>query len=358
MHKWNRDELEKHLDILLKYDFNNIPINYIESYKTKVPTKFYKYRTFKNMHLKAIEEDYIWLSLAKDFPDKSDSTINFNFKKQFRNIEKVINEFMPELIFNELKKSLTKGGRVNPSVFKDLTLEGALDWMRSHTYSSGRFNYKKTRNYMKSMKATEKQINEFEKKTKEMMSKENIKAIGEGFINNLALMNDRFREMYYIHSFSSVNNNSFLWDKYTNEDEGFCIEYDISGIDKEIIQILPILYTPLEDIKMDRLIKVAIMNYQKKAIKSDMHELSLKVFSHLLTKNPNYNTESEWRLIINKNVQKTNEYDFPFISAIYLGLNIKEHNKKRIVNIANKKGIKIYQRIRNKLNTGYEFKQL
>ncbi|HHX67654.1 MAG TPA: DUF2971 domain-containing protein [Gallicola sp.] len=358
MFNWNRKELENHLDVLLKYDFNSVPIDYIESYKPKVPTKFYKYRTFKNMHLKAIEEDYIWLSLAKDFPDKSDSTINYSFKKQFKNIETVIKELMPELVFNEIKKYLTKGGKVNPSVFKDITLEDAIDWMRNHTYSSGRFNYKKTRSYMRSMKASEKQINEFEKKTKEMMSKENIKIISEKFLDDLSLMNDRFREMYYIHSFSSVKDNSFLWDTYTNDDEGFCIEYDIAGIDKEIIQMLPILYTPIEDIKMDQLIKIAIMNHQSKVNKTDLHELSLKVFSHLLTKNPDYNTESEWRLIVNKSKHESNEYYFPFISAIYLGSNMKEHNKKRMINIATKKGISVYQRERSKLNTEYIFTKI
>lgn len=358
MFKWKRKQLEEHLKVLLRHDFNNIPIEYIKDIKPKYPTKLYKYRTFKNMHLKAIEDDYIWLSFAKDFPDKSDSTINFDFNKQFKNIEKIINELIPELVFNELKKNLTKGGKINPSVFNDLTLEGAIDWMRNHTYSTGRFNYKKTRNYMRTMKVSENQINEFEKKTKEMMSNENIRAISEGVIHSLSLINDSFREMYYIHSFSSVNDNSFLWDAYTNQDEGFCIEYDIEGIEEELIKMLPILYTPTEDIKMDQLIKIAILNTQNKVKEIDIDELTIKVFSHLLTKNPEYNTESEWRLIINKRDNEYNKYHFPYITSIYLGSNMKEYNKTRIINIAIKKGISVYQRERSKLNTGYKFRKI
>ena len=74
----------------------------------------------------------------------------------------------------------------------------------------------------------------------------------EKILRRFIFLNERFREMYYIHSFSSVKENSFLWDTYTNNDEGFCIEYDIASIDKEIIQMLPILYTLIEDIKMDQ----------------------------------------------------------------------------------------------------------
>lgn len=358
MYKFSREELERHLNIILKYDINNIPTKYRNEYINKVPTKLYKYRSFKNIHLEAIEEDYIWISLAKDFPDKSDTTINYNFKKQSQKIKNDFEELMLELIFNELKKELTRGGKVNPSVFKNSTLEEAINWLKEYTYKSGRFNYAKTRSYLKSNKVPEKNIKKFEKQTKLMMSKDNIQMIADDFINDLSGINDRFREIYYIHSFSLINNNSYLWDTYTNNDEGFCIEYDLSNNKEELINLFPILYVPIEDINMEQLIRTAIKKHLKKINKSEELELFVKVFSHLLTKNKNYETENEWRLILNKNNIKQNKYNFPFISAIYLGSNMKEQNRRRLINLANKKGIKIYQRTRNKYNTDYEFKLL
>lgn len=37
---------------------------------------------------------------------------------------------------------------------------------------------------------------------------------------------------------------------------------------------------------------------------------------------------------------------------------MKEYNKTRIINIAIKKGISVYQRERSKLNTGYKFRKI
>lgn len=357
MIKWNRKALEKHLDIVLKYDFDDIPINYVEGYVKKIPTKLYKYRNFQNMHLKAIEDDYIWLSLAKDFTDKSDSTINFDFNKQDKKIRDTLNELMPKLVIGEIRKVYIKQGIAIPLNFKKGSLEETMAWIKEHTYKSGTFKYGKVRRYLKSKKLAKSKINKLEARIKELTSEESKNKIAQNIIKGIADINNKYREMFFVHSFSAEKDNPFLWDVYTSKDKGFCIEYDLIEYN-ELISLFPILYGKLDEIRMDDFIKIGFKNYIGKQNNLKNHDFAIKVFSHLLTKDKRYETENEWRLIINRSKQESNEFHFPFVTAIYLGSKMNENNKKRLIGIAKRKGIKVYQRQRNKLNTGYEFTKI
>lgn len=358
MIKRNRKRLEQHLYIILKNDFNEVPAEYIEEYSAIIPTKFYKYRTFDETHLEAISNDYIWLSLAKDFPDGSDSTVKYDIKKQFNKIQKILNELLPEIIIKEIKKEYVKKYKVLPPVFKETNLDDIIMWIKEHAYKNGKFKYGKTRNYLKSKKLTERQIKTLENKCKHLTSEENKNNLAKKIIEHISSLNNNFRELYYIHSFSAEKDNSFLWDTYTNKDEGFCIEYDLKDEPDQLIKMLPIIYSPSAEIKMDELVKIGLQNKFGKPNKTENHEIAVNIFSHLLTKNKNYKTENEWRLIINKKTQSSNKYKFPFITAIYLGSKMKEEDRKRLINIATDKGIRVFQRQRDKFNTKYEFIEL
>ena len=72
--------------ILIKY-LNNylskkIDQDFRKEYIETIPKKLYRFRACTENDFNAIENDYIWLSLASEFDDIKDSTIKYNFKSQ------------------------------------------------------------------------------------------------------------------------------------------------------------------------------------------------------------------------------------------------------------------------------------
>lgn len=53
-------------------------------------SKIYKYRTVNDDNLKALENDYVWLSTPSEFEHQFDTTINLNIDQQLPKIEKTL----------------------------------------------------------------------------------------------------------------------------------------------------------------------------------------------------------------------------------------------------------------------------
>ncbi len=352
--------LKKHFNIVLKDKFKatkSFNMNYFDA----IPKKLYKYREFNENNLDAIKGDYIWMSKAKDFIDKFDTTIYFDFNKQIKNIEKVIKNQLPDLIFKELKKELIKKG-VKASHFKGMTKDNIIGWYKDYTFKNGRFRKGKLRSYMKNIGLINKQINELEIKINELHSDKSIKKFAKTFIESFENINKNFRDMYYIHAFSTNKEHRFLWETYTNSDSGFCLEYDLSllntiGIDKfeKLYQLLPILYQEYEETDLSTLVELSISKQLGTSNKAIENRFIKNILISLLTKHPDYSHEDEWRLIIETELMNSNKFKFPFLSAIYMGTQITSPNKKILIQIAKEKKIKLYQREINPLENKYEF---
>src|SRR5690606_8464046 len=78
---------------------------YYEKFIKNNVSKLYKFRTVNSDNLDALKDDYLYLKLAKGFSDQSDTTLSFKFNEQQRKeVEKVLKEFLPETLLDELKK--------------------------------------------------------------------------------------------------------------------------------------------------------------------------------------------------------------------------------------------------------------
>ena len=94
---WTQSKL---IEYLVKFvDENKVSLELRKNHYENIPKKVYKFRKFNKDNLQALRDDYIWLSLAKDFTDQTDSTIDFNFKNQQKKIGKLIEKELPLLIF-------------------------------------------------------------------------------------------------------------------------------------------------------------------------------------------------------------------------------------------------------------------
>lgn len=149
-------------------------------------------------------------------------------------------------------------------------------------------------------------------------------------------------EHFLITCFSETYDNQLMWAHYADSHRGICVEYDLSKIDDiEInyikLNLLPVKYCkarPQIPIQTDR-----INQYHYKV--SEGNYTISDQYRFLLTKSMDWKYEREWRIILQD--AQSRIIKFPLISNIYLGANITTDNKKKIENIAKKKGITCYQ---------------
>lgn len=128
--------------------------------------------------------------------------------------------------------------------------------------------------------------------------------------------------------------NNLMWSHYADGHKGFCIEYDFKDL-KNINNLLPVAYsTDRPSIPLE-----CIYNNSK-----DMNtEVTKALYIALLTKDNIWEYENEWRIIISATEGKNIE--MPPISAIYLGTEMPEGDKKKLIEIASKKKIPVKQMV-------------
>ena len=76
------------------------------------------------------------------------------------------------------------------------------------------------------------------------------------------------------------------------------------------------------------------------------------------TKKDDYIAEKEWRIMLLKKNHNNNLLDFNFAKAIYLGININQRNKTRLMNIAKEQGLEVYQREKKEIGYGKKYTRI
>ena len=187
------------------------------------------------------------------------------------------------------------------------------------------------------MEAIEKQIKINEKKLLE-----------EGWEN--------YKRTINIACFSEKNDINPMWTHYGDDHEGICIQYNFKENKNFKDQCMPINY--INNTNNDTVIeKIQRGGFVK-------NRLIWEVF---LKKSEDWGYEKEWRLIYDKQVPKkittifcdnANKKYIPFLKpeAVYLGLRIKEEDRRSIIDMCNFNNIKIYQM--NKDNSNYNLKSI
>lgn len=140
----------------------------------------------------------------------------------------------------------------------------------------------------------------------------------------------KLRELFGIGCLCTDYKNRLLWAHYADCHKGFCIEYDFSETDEKLIP-LPVVYSedrPLLPWK-------PAFEYNKE----NMDEASGELMKSLLVKDKVWKYENEWRII--NHLSKGLEVKMPKISCIYLGVAISSENRKKILEIAQEKGIPV-----------------
>lgn len=158
---------------------------------------------------------------------------------------------------------------------------------------------------------------------------------------------DRLFDGVAISCFTQTYTSSYLWDKFGDHDSGMCLEYDMDLLSSKIVKerIFPVYYSDNENNISDMLLDTFPME--------KWHTRLLQV---LLTKKQEFYQEKEWRFIHEGILLPKNEENpeiqgilFPIVkpSTIYLGCQVSEENKSRILELAKPRGIRVVQLMKN-----------
>ena len=180
------------------------------------------------------------------------------------------------------------------------------------------------------------------------------------------LLNRYLQKNIFVTCFTENKSENQMWEKYSDDYSGYCIEYSLNYFYKNYIEkkindndnytnnIAPVVYEKdifdVADYYLDEYSKELLIEKNFKNI------IVPVLFFTTLTKRSEYFWENEWRWleIEVKNPDEKSIYTEDGMvkivgkpKAIYLGKNTSKENKKEIISIAKEKNIKIYEMIDN-----------
>ncbi len=139
-----------------------------------------------------------------------------------------------------------------------------------------------------------------------------------------------------------------MWSHYANKHYGFCLEYDFThtmikrypDLNMAKIMLLPVIYSEDRPLLSKALTDPKVMLQYMKTKKMP-NEFTESMIYGLLFKSLDWSYEREWR-IIGINMEKP-VMKLPVARKLFLGVNIEEPIKTRLIEIARKKHIPVYQ---------------
>lgn len=149
---------------------------------------------------------------------------------------------------------------------------------------------------------------------------------------------------------SENNNSPLMWSHYANKHYGFCLEFDFTRTmsfwqnrynDYIVSQIMlmPVIYTEKRPLFSKTFLDAKTMYEIMKTKKIPTPALANIIYG-LLHKSEDWKYEKEWRII---NTLKKETMKLPPPTKLFLGVNIEENAKARLIDIAIKKNIPVFQ---------------
>lgn len=163
--------------------------------------------------------------------------------------------------------------------------------------------------------------------------------------------NTKHKSKLKVSCFSEKNDSLLMWGHYANKHQGFCIEYDLdvpnscnNEFKKNLYQVH---YT-------DTLIDMT--NYLTRHISKIENTVNDKLKQSVLYKFNEWAYEKEWRLVILESEHLSDSFKVSSPKALYLGANVDEENREKLLIIAKKIDIPVYQMGLDKLQ--YKLNQI
>lgn len=318
--------------------------------KENTPKKLYRYRNCADYNISSLENGEIWGSPLSSFNDLEEGTFHFNIEKIKKDFNDTFSETGIEKIIDNIEKSnfkffnrfLKMVSRINRRIFQKKLKKVLKNENNKKIFLE---KIKKELNFKR--KILTKPLNCFLKKL-----------LSEKFGKNSI-----YRKRIKATCLATEYNSELLWGYYTDNYQGFVIEYDFSEIIKnQILEfkdnklefnyfIAPIIYTTERFDMTDILIQELVFNMLNSSLYDFEIKKGLKYFDIdklldikiIFNKLDKWKHEKEWRLIINsKNYKKDGKAELIVKcnpTKVYLGMRMKEEDKNKIIEICKKNSI-------------------
>jgi len=306
---------------------------------SKQPISLFKYRKINEQNILILENDVAWFSKPVDFGDTVDFTLNTDIEAELDDFEKHPQEYTKKIAIAFINLWLKQYGQTVDEKTVDMVLPLFND--------NGEISEKDAKTFL-SDKMPDYSSDVYSKKLYEatqLPNQQPTKDVIEGFLKTYLDFNNRLRNESYVFCLAEEGNNQAMWETYADDATGFCIEYQIPNEtflgQRMLMNLLPMYYGEKEPLKyFDILVKGLTANKQVNGISYEDYE---KWFLSSYTKDPSYAFQKEWRIVFTEDMGGNKQF-FPFVKSIILGEKISEDNKKKLVDLANRKGFEVYQR--------------
>ena len=164
-----------------------------------------------------------------------------------------------------------------------------------------------------------------------------------------SIFRDYISRSFKISCLSERMDSSLMWSHYASKHAGFCLEYDFSlemensspDLKKAILGLFPVVYSEERPLIPNQFLDSGFLNEIENNRKTPDSILE-DVFYGLLVKSIDWSYEKEWRIIIKSSLLNDSKLKIP-PRKVFLGANIKEKTKEKLLDIARIKHIPAYQ---------------
>jgi hypothetical protein len=272
-----------------------------------IPTRLYKYRSPTDFALRGLEQGTAWLSAAGRFNDPYDSSICIESEATLRSslLDQLL--AMPNMDFSPAEEKEIRGAR-DPLA----TLLREISKKRPTEFS-------------------------------EAQAQKMAVAIAETCREESLDLSRRFTAIYQIGvkacSFSTNHLSLPMWSHYTNSHRGFCIAYSVEGLPEDDVRrrlLFPVRYRRERFTLSDDFHRIVRAGPSLAAI-----SLPILAATH---KSPDWAYEEEWRLINQLGTDSPGmDVVMPTPTELYLGTRMQQEYRERVIEIASRRRIPLYE---------------
>ena len=322
-------ELHKFLYMSNDSDLNILKERVLNHLQYMPHKKLYRYRKSTNREITTLSKNSIWLSNPESFVDVFDATIP---------------------IQDDVTIASDYGFRFTAEVAYKAIVETAKDdefVPSKEAFYQAMCEAKTTYNtrYKIDKKMREIYGNEYEMyETRKLALSEHNRVVekkARAAIEFMHYVAEQPRKTMSIASFSRSKDNRNMWENYASNYSGFCVEYDfyraIESFDAktawDILHLLPVsYYAKREPLNHSKILQSLVTHHTKQGeFDIDVEEILKSEYLSLTTKLLDYRSEKEWRLVMpNKHYGL---YEFPYVSAIYLGKDMPDNKAGKLLSI-------------------------
>ena len=330
------------------------------SIRNRIPQFLYKYRECNENNLNALKNKKAWFSNPNTWNDPIDVTVLYNLENDVKYLEEHFDDYILKFAFSFVNHYIESF--CNQKKF--VTADEVKNVYYAAFKGEQNFNPDRMIAFLRPI-VGDKPARQITVKTQEAFLQVINPEFKERIINDFKRFlgfNDIKNEVL-MYSLSETYSNNHQWAMYADSGTGFCIGYKFVIKDKTdeslLHNLLPIYYGPKRELKLFKMLDESLEYYIRKENLFDLvNQETENLFVSLSTKTQEWAGEQEWRFSVIKSQTNSNLINFDYAESLYLGENIENCWKTKLVEIAKEQRLKVYQRKLDKMKSNWLYEMI